>query len=407
MYCEATVLATIAAQIPTPFYCYSTANLRANYAAFATTLADLKVRICYAVKANANQAVLKTLAQCGAGADIVSGGEMQRSLAAGITADKIVFSGVGKSRAEIAAALQAGIHQFNAESLPELQLISAVAQQLGKTAPVALRINPDVDPQTHAKISTGQKETKFGIEIAQLDEAIKLATSLPGIKLVGLAMHIGSQLTDFAPCRDACLVLAGLVRDYHAKGVQLTRLDLGGGFAIRYRDETVPALKIFADFVRDILAPLGCELAIEPGRSLVGNAGVLVSRVLVAKKAAAKNFLVLDAAMNDLVRPAMYDAYHEIVPTIPAAANIAWDVVGPVCETGDLFGTDRMLPDLQADDLVAILDAGAYGAVMGSTYNARALTAEVLVDGDKFALVRRAVAVDEQLRWESLPDWLR
>jgi diaminopimelate decarboxylase len=408
LHCDGVALAEIAAKIPTPFYCYAAGNLRANFSAFREALRGLPVRICFAVKANANQAVLKILAAAGAGADIVSGGELVRALAAGITPSQIVFSGVGKTDAEITAALQANIHQFNVESLPELEAISRIATALNLTAPVALRVNPDVDPKTHAKISTGQKETKFGIELEQLEAAIKLATTLPGLKLVGLAMHIGSQLTDLTPCRDALLVMADLVKNLRAKGVAVERLDLGGGFAIRYDNETVPPLADYAQLLRDIIVPLGCDLAIEPGRAMVGNAGVLVSRVIFAKPGIAKKFLIIDAAMNDLVRPAMYDAWHSIVPVreTPASTLMPWDVVGPVCETSDLFGCDRMLPDMQTGDLVAILDAGAYGSSMASTYNARPLTPEVLVDGTRFALTRRPIDVHEQMSWEELPDWL-
>jgi len=402
-------LERIAAEVGTPFYCYSTAQLKKNYRDFADAFADQKAMICYAVKANANQAVIRTFAECGAGADITSVGEMERALAAGIAPEKIVFSGVGKKRDEIAAALAKGIYQIDVESIPELHLISKVAGELKKPAPIALRVNPDVDPHTLAKIATGEKETKFGIELAQLDEAMKLATSLPNLQFKGFAMHIGSQLTDYKPFRLAYKRLENLIQHWTEQGIAITSINIGGGVGIPYLGEKIPPLAEYAAIVREIFSPFGCRIILEPGRYLVGNAGVLVSRVIYAKKAVAKKFLIIDAGMNDLVRPAMYDAYHDIVPVRQPAANTprdSWDVVGPVCETSDLFDENYQLPDLAQDDLVAIQFAGAYGSAMSSTYNGRPLIPEVLVSGNQYAVVRRRISVAEQIGWESLPPWM-
>jgi diaminopimelate decarboxylase len=362
----------------------------------------------FANKANANQAVIRVLADCGAGADITSAGELERALRAGVAPGKIVYSGVGKRRDEIAAALAARIHQLNAESLPELRAISEVASSLGVIAPVTLRVNPDVDAKSHRKISTGHKETKFGIAMEQIDAALHLATTLPALAFKGFTVHVGSYLGDYGPYRLTYGKLAELVRATRAKGIAVERLDLGGGIGIAYDGETMPPFSGYAGLVHEIIAPLDCDIAFEPGRRLVGDAGVLVSRVVYAKKAAARNFLILDAGMNDLVRPAMYDARHGIIP-LQAKAGLAlsWDVVGPVCETGDLFGENYQLPDMQEGDLVAILQGGAYGATMSSMYNGRPLVPEVLVAGAQYAIVRRRIPVAEQISWESMPEWLQ
>lgn len=362
--------------------------------------------VAYAVKANGTLAVLKTFARLGAGADIVSRGEGERALAAGIAADKIIFSSVGKSAEEITWALHRGIGQINVESIPELQKLSDVATALSKTAPIVLRINPDIESGTHAKISTGHGETKFGIDHRHMAAAAQLAQSLPGVQLRGVASHIGSQITELEPFTQSFKFLAAAVRDLRALGCEVTTVDVGGGVGITYQQG--PSFTI-ADYVTsclDTLGNLGCKIVMEPGRRLVGDAGVLVTRVLFVKEGIAKNFLVVDAGMNDLVRPAMYDAWHDIVPVRQStAAPVAYDVVGPVCETGDLFGTDRRLPPAKAGDVMAIMQAGAYGASMASAYNARDLIAEVMVDGDQFAVVRRAMTVRDFMRFETMPEW--
>jgi diaminopimelate decarboxylase len=401
-------LARIAQCYGTPFYCYSQTVLENSYRAFAAACAPVHPLICYAVKANSNLAVIRCFAALGAGADVVSAGELQRALMAGIPASKIIFSGVGKSTAEIRLAALAGLYQFNVESLPELRLIAAVGDELGQRLPIALRINPDVDPRTHAKISTGTKESKFGISLTQLDEALALITRSPMLNLCGLAVHIGSQLTSLEPFDAAFGLTASLIADLRARGHAISRVDVGGGLGIRYQAETPPDVADYAALVQRHFGTLGLQICLEPGRSLVGEAGVLVSRVLYAKHGVEKNFLILDAAMNDLLRPALYNAWHNIIPVQESAAPLLpWDVVGPVCETGDLFGTNRMLPALQAEELVAITCAGAYGASMASTYNSRPLIAEFMVKGDCFSLIRRALPPEEQIQWDVTPVWSR
>jgi diaminopimelate decarboxylase len=394
--------------VGTPFYCYSTQQLRQNYNDFAAPFAGMKSTIHYANKANANQAVIRTLADCGAGADITSAGELERALRAGVPSEKIVYSGVGKTRDEITAALSARVHQINVESIPELDMISQMATALKQTAPVTLRINPDVDARTHKHLATGHKETKFGIDIAQIDEAIRLASTLPGLAFKGLTVHVGTMVTDYEPFRMAFQVLADLVRRLRAGGVKIERLDLGGGVGIPYDGKKLAPFSDYIAIVREIIAPLDCELSFEPGRRLVGDAGVLVTRVTRVKQTPAKKFLVLDAGMNDLVRPAMYGARHGVVPVDerPGDSNSLSTLVGPVCETGDMFGENYRLPDMAAGDLLAILQAGAYGSAMASTYNGRPLVPEVLVNGAEYAIVRRRIAVAEQISWESLPSWM-
>ncbi len=409
LHAEDVPVGRIAAAVGTPLYLYSAAALTAAYQSFATAFAGGSALICYAVKANSNLAVLRLFARLGAGADVVSEGELRRALAAWVPAQRIVFSGVGKTRAEMMAALAAGIHQLNVESVPELRELSDVATGLGRMAPVALRINPDVDALTHAKIATGKKENKFGIDLGEAVTAYRLATSLPGIAPVGLAVHIGSQTSGLDPFREAFSRLGQLVCELRAGGLAVSRVDLGGGLGIRYRDEEPPAIADYAAMIRAIFGPLDLAVTLEPGRALAGAAGLLVARVVYVKKGTGRRFVILDAAMNDLIRPALYDAWHEIVPVCladPAVPPAPADVVGPVCETGDTFAIDRLLPPLAAGDLIAFTAAGAYGAVMSSTYNSRLLVPEVLVTGNRFAVVRARPSFADMLSLDSIPNWL-
>jgi diaminopimelate decarboxylase len=409
LFAEDVDLAAVAEQVGTPAYVYSSAALVANYRAYVDALAGLPIDVCFAAKANSNLAVLRTLVQQGAGIDVVSTGEMKRALAAGCPAGRIVFSGVGKTAEDLEAALLAGIHQINVESLQELELLSQVVVRLRRDAVVAFRVNPDVDAKTHAKISTGRKGDKFGIELEDAAEAYARARALPGVRPVGIAAHIGSQLLDLSPYRDAYRRLAELVRDLRAAGHVVERLDLGGGIGISYKGDPAPALADYAHIVRETVGDLGCRLMCEPGRSICGDAGVLLSRVIFIKPGRTRNFVILDAAMNDLIRPAMYEAWHGIVPLrqpAEGAAEADFDVVGPVCESSDTFARARSLPPLAAGDLVAFTGAGAYGAVMASTYNSRPLVPEVLVDKDRFALVRKRPTFEEMVAGESLPPWL-
>jgi diaminopimelate decarboxylase len=409
LFAEAVPVARIADSVGTPFYLYSAGALTARYAAFVEAFAPARPLICYAVKANANLAVLRLFARLGAGADVVSEGELRRALAAGIPPQRIVFSGVGKTRAELDAALAAGIHQINVESIPELRRLSEVAAARGDTARIAIRVNPDVDALTHAKIATGKKENKFGIDLEEAAGAYAVASELPGIEPVGLAMHIGSQLVDLAPFRQAFARLAELVLELRGAGFAVRRLDLGGGLGIKYHGERPPEPGAYAALVRDAFGALELDLAFEPGRVLVGSAGLLVARVIYVKEGASRRFVILDAAMNDLIRPALYDAWHDIVPVhlpAPGAVLSPADVVGPVCETGDTFATGRDLPPLAEDDLVALTGAGAYGAVMSSTYNSRLLVPEVLASGSRFAVIRARPSYDAMLGLDAVPDWL-
>ena len=409
LHAEGVPIARIAAAVGTPFYLYSAAAFTARYRRFAAAFAAERPLICYAVKANSNLAVIRLFARLGAGADIVSEGELRRALAAGVPPGRIVFSGVGKTRAEMAAALAAGIHQFNVESIPELRRLSEVASGLGRAAAVAIRVNPDIDARTHAKIATGKKENKFGIAAAEAVEAYRLAAGLPGIEPVGLAVHIGSQLVDLDPYRRAFTRLAAIVRELRGGGFTVRRLDLGGGIGLRYRDERPLDLARYAGLVREIFAPCGLALAFEPGRVLTGPAGLLVSRVVYVKEGAQRPFVILDAAMNDLLRPALYDAWHDVVPVRRPAADAALapaDIVGPVCETGDTFAVARRLPPLAVDDLVAFSAAGAYGAVMSSTYNSRLLIPEILASGERYAVVRARPNYEALLALDAIPAWL-
>ena len=399
----------IATATGTPFYCYATATLERHYRVFADAFSGVPATVLYSLKSNANLAVVRTFARLGAGADVVSAGELHRAVAAGVPGRRIVFSGVGKSREEMAYALDAGILQFNVESLDEIEALDAVAVSQARRAQVALRINPDVDARTHEKITTGVRANKFGIARDLAGEAAARVAASSALELVGLAVHIGSQLTELAPFEAAFARLAALTRALRAEGHAIERLDLGGGLGIRYRDENPPLPDVYAEMVKRETAGLGCELLLEPGRMIVGNAGVLVTRVLYVKEASERRFVIVDAAMNDLLRPALYDAYHAIEPVrepAPGAAYAPVDVVGPVCETGDTFALDRPLPPVSPGDLLVFRSAGAYGAVMASTYNARPLVPEVLVNGDRFAVVRRRPDFDEMAALESLPDWL-
>ena len=408
---EGVSLAALAREVGTPFYCYSSATLTRHYKVFAAALpADSLV--AFSVKANGNLAVLKTLAKLGAGADVVSGGELKKARAAGIAAGKIVFSGVGKTKAEMRLALEEGIYQFNVESEPELEALNEVALSLGKRAPVTLRINPDVDAKTHAKITTGTAETKFGIPFDHAREIYKKAATLKGIEIVGVDVHIGSQITDLEPFEAAFNRVAGLVGDLRADGHSISRLDLGGGLGVPYEHNNMPPPDpaAYGQVVARATKGLGCRLIFEPGRLIAANAGVLVSQVIYVKRGDAKTFLIIDAGMNDLIRPALYDSHHEIVPVQepPAgAARTSYDVVGPVCETSDLFAANRPMPELKSGDLVAILSAGAYGAVMASAYNARPPAPEVLVAGDEWGIVRARQDHDDLIAQDSIPGWLR
>ena len=406
---EAIPLSRIAAEVGTPFYCYSLAGLRRNYRALEAALDGLPATVCYALKANSNQAVIAAFAKLGAGADVVSAGELRRALAAGVPAYRIVFSGVGKTREEIALALRSGIRQLNVESEAELDLISAVAGEAGVTARISLRINPDVDAWTHDKISTGRKQDKFGIPIDRTLPAYARAADLPNLEPAGLAMHIGSQLLSVAPYRAAFGRLAGQVRALRAAGHTVHSLDLGGGIGIIYRDEAPPRFEDYAEVVRETVGGLDCDLLFEPGRSMVGNAGILAARVLYVKQGGIRPIAVVDAAMNDLARAAMYDAYHAIVPASEPQNGldcVEMDVVGPICESGDTFAVARSLPPLAPGDLVAFGSAGAYGSVMSSAYNSRPPAPEVMVSGDRFAVVRARLTIEELIRPEAVPDWL-
>ena len=406
---EAVPLARIAEEVGTPFYCYATATIERHYRVFADAFAGLDATICYAVKANSNIAVIGTLARLGAGADVVSAGELKRALAAGVPPGRIVFSGIGKTGDEMAAALKAGVLQINVESEPELDVLGEVAGSLGVDAPVAIRINPDVDAGTHQKIATGKSENKFGIEWTRARAVYSRAAAMPAISVVGVAVHIGSQVTDLAPFRDAYVRMRDLVAMLRADGHPIERLDLGGGLGIPYGDEVTPTPEEYAATVKSAIADLDCHIILEPGRVIVGNAGVLVTRVVHVKEGAMRTFVIVDAAMNDLLRPALYNAAHAIVPVTEAAAGtelMEVDVVGPICETADTFGSGRLLPAMKPGDLLAVRTAGAYGAVMASTYNARPLVPETLVKDATYAVVRERMSVDDMLARESFPPWL-
>lgn len=410
LHAEDVDLEELANEAGTPLYVYSTATLERHYQVFAAAF-PADALIAYSVKANGNLAVLKTLAQLGAGADVVSGGELVKALRAGIPPDRIVFSGVGKTRTEMVTALEAGIHQFNVESEPELKLLSEIATELRTPAPVTIRVNPDIDPLTHAKISTGMAETKFGIPWTRAREAYRLAATLPSLNIVGVDVHIGSQITALAPFEAAFTRLAELIGQLRADGHPIRRVDLGGGLGVSYRslDVAPPDPEIYGKMIARLSAALGVSLILEPGRLIAANAGILLSRVIYVKEGEARTFLVLDAGMNDLLRPALYDAHHEIVPVRRRNDNDLmqlYDIVGPVCETADLFARGYEMPPAKSGDLVAIMTAGAYGAVMASAYNARPPAAEVLVKGGEWSIVRPRMGYDELVGLDRLPPWL-
>jgi diaminopimelate decarboxylase len=410
MHAEAVDLLDLAASVGTPFYCYSTATLVRHYKVFAEAFADVRALVCYAMKANSNQAVIATLAHLGAGADVVSGGELKRALTAGVPPERIMFSGVGKTVPELAAAIDAGILCVNVESEAELALLSAIASGKGRSVNVSLRVNPDVDPKTHAKIATGKAENKFGIPISRARDVYAHAAKMPGLRVTGVDMHIGSQITELSPFDDAFALLSDFVRALRVDGHRIEHVDLGGGLGIPYREDNdpPPLPDDYAVVVKRATRDLDCTLIFEPGRLIVGNAGILVTRVLYVKRGEAKTFVIVDAAMNDLIRPTLYDAHHDVRPVVerPGIARLVADVVGPVCESGDFLALDRELPEPAPGDLLAIMTAGAYGAVQAGTYNTRALVPEVLVKESQWALVRPRVEVDQLIALDRLPPWI-
>jgi diaminopimelate decarboxylase len=409
LHAEQVPLATVAEAVGTPFYCYSDAALRTACGEFAAAFAGRDVSICYSLKANNNLAIIRTLASLGAGADVVSEGELRCALAAGVPTDRIVFAGVGKTAPEMAAGLEAEIRQFNVESLPELRLLNRVAVERGKRARAALRINPDVDARTHAHISTGKAENKFGIELGQARAAYEEASRLPGIEVTGLAVHIGSQLTEIDPYRAAFAKVAALATELRQAGFAIRELDLGGGLGIAYGDEAAPSIADYAAAVDATVGKLGLPLILEPGRRIVGNAGILVTSVIYVKEGVSRSFLIVDAAMNDLIRPALYDAYHAILPVAEPASEAPtrrFDVVGPICESTDRLAEQRPMPPVAAGDMLAICSVGAYGAVMASTYNLRRPAPEIMVRGHEFAIVRRRPDYQDIIERDRLPQWL-
>ena len=411
LHAEDVDLSVLADAVGTPFYCYATATLVRHYRVFAEAFADVDALICYAMKANSNQAVIATLARLGAGADVVSEGELLRARAAGIAPDKIMFSGVGKTERELELAVDEGILCVNVESEPELELLAAIAAQKGRAADISIRVNPDIDPKTHAKIATGKAENKFGIPISRAREVYARAAKLEGVRVTGVDMHIGSQITALEPFSDAFALLADFVRELRADGHVIRHIDLGGGLGIPYREdnEPPPDPSAYAAVVKRSTRDLDCQLIFEPGRLIVGNAGILVTRVLYVKRGEGKTFVIVDAGMNDLVRPTLYDAHHDLRPVQEApvgAPRLIADVVGPVCESGDFIAQDRPLTEPEPGDLVAIMSAGAYGAVQASTYNTRALVPEVLVRKGEWALVRPRIGVEELIALDRMPGWL-
>ena len=411
LHAEAVNLDTLAGSVGTPFYCYSTATLTRHYQVFAGAFANVHALICYAMKANSNQAVIATLAKLGAGADVVSEGELMRARLAGVPADKIMFSGIGKTARELALAIDEGILCINVESEPELELLSSIAASKGRPVNISVRVNPDIDPKTHHKIATGKAENKFGIPISRARAVYAHAAKLPGIKVAGVDMHIGSQITDLMPFDNAFTLLAEFVRTLRGDGHTISHVDLGGGLGIPYQDdnEPPPHPDAYARLVKRATRDLDCRLIFEPGRLIVGNAGILVTRVLFVKHGEAKNFVVVDAAMNDLIRPTLYDAHHAIWPVAEPAASarrIRADVVGPVCESGDFLALNRELAEPSPDALLAVMSAGAYAAVQAGTYNTRPLVPEVLVKGAEWAVIRPRLEVDQLIALDRMPDWL-
>ena len=411
LHAEAVDLVDLAQAVGTPFYCYSTATLARHYKVFADAFADVPALVCYSLKANSNQAVIKTLAGLGAGADVVSEGELKRARAAGIPPDKIMFSGIGKTARELAAAVDEGVLCVNVESEAELELLSAIAAGKGRDVAVSVRVNPDVDAKTHAKIATGKAENKFGIPISRARAVYARAAKLPAVKVSGVDMHIGSQITELEPFDDAFALLSDFVRALRADGHAISHVDLGGGLGIPYREdnEPPPHPDAYAAMVKRATRDLACTLIFEPGRLIVGNAGILVTRVLYLKHGEAKTFVIVDAGMNDLIRPTLYEAHHDIRcvrEPRPGARRIVADVVGPVCESGDFLALDRDMAAPRPGDLIAIMTAGAYGAVQAGTYNTRALVPEVLVREGEWALVRPRLEVAELIALDRLPPWL-
>ncbi|MDP6222792.1 MAG: diaminopimelate decarboxylase [Candidatus Micropelagos thuwalensis] len=410
LFAENVDVTALAERIGTPFYCYSTATLRQHYTRLKDAFAQNEVTICYSVKANSNLGVIATLADLGSGADVVSEGELRRALLSGIPAEKIVFSGVGKTQAEMTYALNADIAQFNVESRAELEQLSEVATKQGKTARISLRVNPDIDAGTHEKISTGKAENKFGIAWDEAEASYAKAATLPGLEIVGIDIHIGSQITELTPFRNAFTKVADLLEKLTDAGHNITTLDLGGGLGIPYgpEDAPPPSPENYANLIDEIFGDSGCRIFLEPGRLIAGNAGILVTSVIRTKKGEAKNFIIVDAAMTELMRPTLYGAYHDIQPVI-TNGNVqdVWDVVGPVCETGDFLGSERSLPEPQKGDLLAIFTCGAYGASLGSSYNTRLSAPEVLVDNEKFEIIRARPQYDDILALEKVPDWLK
>ena len=411
LHAEDVAIPDIVASVGAPFYVYSTATLTRHFQLFDDALAGMDHLVCYAMKAASNQAILQTLAKLGAGMDVVSGGEYARARAAGVPGERIVFSGVGKTRDEMRLALTGGIRQFNVESEPEMAVLSAVATELGVKAPITIRVNPDVDAKTHAKIATGKSENKFGIPISRARAVYAQAAALPGIDVIGIDVHIGSQLTQLEPFELAYQKVAELTETLRADGHNIRRLDLGGGLGIPYTrsNEAPPLPTDYGAMVKRVLGHLNCEIEIEPGRLIAGNAGILVSQVIYVKEGEDRKFLILDAAMNDLIRPAMYDAHHDIEPVIEPQAGVeraTYDVVGPVCESGDTFAKGREMAQMTAGDLVAFRSAGAYGAVMSSEYNTRPLIPEVMVNGSEFAVIRSRPSFDEIINRDTIPEWL-
>lgn len=412
LYAEDVAIEDIAKAVGTPFYCYSTATLTRHYDVFSSAFGDISALVCYAMKANSNLAVLKTLADLGAGMDVVSEGELRRARAVGVPADKIVFSGVGKTEAEQAYALEEGILCFNVESEPELIQLSRVASQMGKTARVSMRINPDVDAKTHAKIATGKAENKFGIPWQRAREVYAEAASLPGIEVTGIDMHIGSQITDLNPFDNAFALLSELIADLRGEGHKIDHVDLGGGLGIPYVTDNNPPPdpEAYAAVVKKHVRALDCKVLFEPGRMIAGNAGILVTEVIYVKDGADKTFVIVDAAMNDLIRPTLYEAFHEVRPVrqeTGAEARIKADIVGPVCETGDFLAQNRDMARVNAGDMLAVFSAGAYGAVQSCTYNSRLLVPEVLVNADQFSITRPRPNFEELLGLDRIPDWLK
>ena len=411
LHAEAVNLASLAQAVGTPFYCYSTATLERHYRVFADAFADVPSLVCYSLKANSNQAVIATLAKLGAGADVVSGGELKRALAAGVPRDKIMFSGIGKTAAELALALDENVLCVNVESEPELELLSAIAVGKGRSIDISVRVNPDVDAKTHAKIATGRAEDKFGIPISGARAVYAKAANLPGLRVAGVDMHIGSQITELSPFGDAFALLSDFVRMLRGDGHTISHVDLGGGLGIPYRDdnEPPPDPSAYAEVVKRATRGLDCKLIFEPGRLIVGNAGILVTRVLYLKRGGAKTFVIVDAGMNDLIRPTLYEAHHEIQPVIEPssdARHLTADVVGPVCESGDFLALGRDIVEARPGDLLAVMTAGAYGAVQAGTYNTRPLIPEVLVRDGEWALVRPRLDADQLIRLDKLPPWL-